>query len=574
MGAPALNGLIEELTGVKYVDRLIELAVKKADVADRRLDALGEDLRDPGELEMILDDSKLALETAELKIEKLEPEIEQLKAAMARARRELNEAHDHNNKADETNLTIRELQTRVETLRSSYEVLKGDFEKMEVPDTSDLSEVLQGAVTELERMEAEIEAYEAEHHESDKHTEWLDENESRLVNQSENLETHKELSTDLTKAEKEMKAALEKYSTAQNALADAQNSETKAVCKTCQRPFDQKHLDEVRKKIPNLIKTAEETQADYAKAEAKVSDLRTKLAQLSRKLPPENWKEQIGIHKTLAAASKNRLEKLPQPTHEEITAAKQKVETLKQKKRMQAVNIRLHTEAGQRAERAKSAMDKAKKELDSVEAITKVAVDALIERHSAAVMVLSERSAERTAAAGEVSRLKAGIDELSISVRKARQLWQDRIDAETTKARYSKFARWLRENKAAFLNDTWAGLLALVSEFCSEVTSGVLEEVGRDPDGDFWFREEGVVRPILAASGGQKSIVGVGLRLALPSLLPASLGFIGLDEASADLNEEHAAALAGALRASERQVILVTHREGEEFSSDAVVVLE
>jgi exonuclease SbcC len=574
MGAPALNALIEELTGVKYVDQLIELAVKKADVAERKLETLGDNLQDPAELQTIIDDTSLAVEAKELEVAKLDPEIEKLRKEVTQIKSDLDTARQSNEKAEARALKIIELKTRVEGCQSTYDAMKADLAKMQPPDTSDLETLLKDAVTEMERLDAEAEAYETEHHEHDKHEAWLDQNEDKLSDQSVNLAMHRQASSELVNAEKEMRDAAEKFTTAKLAHSEAEAAQKNAVCGACQRPFDQKHLDAIQAKLPSLTRKRDETCAEFEKCEAKVTELRKEIARLSRVLPPEDWAEQIGTRRTLLAASKNRLEKLPVPNAEVMEKAREEVAELRNKKRMRLTMNRLYGEATQRVERAETALTKAKNELESTEPLAKVAVEGLIERHVAAVTALSERSAVRSAAAAETDRLKSDLNALKTSLQKAQKHWQDRLDAESVKTRYTKFARWLRENKAAFLADTWAGLLALVSQFSSEVTSGYIEEVGRDPDGDFWYREEGYVCDISASSGGQKSIVGVGLRLALPSLLPASLGFIALDEASSDLNEVHSAALAGALRTSERQVILVTHREGEQFSSDSVVVLE
>ena len=78
---------------------------------------------------------------------------------------------------------------------------------------------------------------------------------------------------------------------------------------------------------------------------------------------------------------------------------------------------------------------------------------------------------------------------------------------------------------------------------------------------------------MVSASGGMASICGVALRMALDHVLAQSVGFVVLDEPSSELNDEHAASLGGALRGQQRQVILVTHREGEEFVSDTVISL-
>lgn len=151
---------------------------------------------------------------------------------------------------------------------------------------------------------------------------------------------------------------------------------------------------------------------------------------------------------------------------------------------------------------------------------------------------------------------------------------QTRKNLEGQAGGFGGLRKYLRDNKAAFMSDMWEQLMALTSEFVGQVTEGDVTAIGRDNDGDFWLEEDGERRPILAASGGQRAISGVGLRLALPSLLPTGSRLILLDEPSAELSDSTAAALAGALKAQDRQIILVTHREGEEFVSDSTITLE
>jgi DNA repair exonuclease SbcCD ATPase subunit len=141
-------------------------------------------------------------------------------------------------------------------------------------------------------------------------------------------------------------------------------------------------------------------------------------------------------------------------------------------------------------------------------------------------------------------------------------------------ASFSGLRKYLSDNKAAFMGELWDQLMALTSEFANQVTEGDITAVGRTEDGEFWMEEFGVRKPMIAASGGQKSICGVGLRMALPSLIPGGSRLILLDEPSAALTEEMSSSLAGALKAQDRQIVLVTHRSGEEYLSDVVVTLE
>ena len=115
--------------------------------------------------------------------------------------------------------------------------------------------------------------------------------------------------------------------------------------------------------------------------------------------------------------------------------------------------------------------------------------------------------------------------------------------------------------------------MALTSQFVFDVTGGRIERIERSENGEFLYVEDGRTMAYTRLAGGFKAIAGVGLRLALSSLLPAGVSVLVLDEPSSELRDDMAAALAGALRAQDRQIVLVTHRVGEEYTADAVTEL-
>ena len=74
------------------------------------------------------------------------------------------------------------------------------------------------------------------------------------------------------------------------------------------------------------------------------------------------------------------------------------------------------------------------------------------------------------------------------------------------------------------------------------------------------FTEDGYTDEVITASGSQRSIMALGVQLALDTLLPNTLGALLLDEATADMDEAHATALTQALANSNRQVVMISHR--------------
>jgi DNA repair exonuclease SbcCD ATPase subunit len=137
--------------------------------------------------------------------------------------------------------------------------------------------------------------------------------------------------------------------------------------------------------------------------------------------------------------------------------------------------------------------------------------------------------------------------------------------------KYTAFVAWLRKNKADFMQNIWNGILTSVSQFASTSTSGVISEVMRSSDGEFFFMEQGESEPLPVsgcASGGQKAIMGTGLKLALSQYLPQGFGFMLLDEPSSELNQEHTVMLSAALKGTGQQIVMVSHREADEAMCD------
>ena len=79
--------------------------------------------------------------------------------------------------------------------------------------------------------------------------------------------------------------------------------------------------------------------------------------------------------------------------------------------------------------------------------------------------------------------------------------------------------------------------------------------------------------PVEAASGAQRSIMGLGVQLALSEMLPSSLEALMLDEPTADMSETVSLALATLLSKSDNQILMISHRELDGAVSDNAIHL-
>lgn len=147
------------------------------------------------------------------------------------------------------------------------------------------------------------------------------------------------------------------------------------------------------------------------------------------------------------------------------------------------------------------------------------------------------------------------------ALEKARQAHEAHAQLAARKLNLEQFLKFLRTNRDRFLASVWEGILNYASLFTTTCTDGVIQRVQRDDSGVFSFTERDVDQPIEAASGAQRSIMGLGVQLALSHLLPCPLSTLLLDEPTADLDAEHSLAMTSLLASESGQVIMISHRD-------------
>lgn len=138
----------------------------------------------------------------------------------------------------------------------------------------------------------------------------------------------------------------------------------------------------------------------------------------------------------------------------------------------------------------------------------------------------------------------------------------------------SDLQKYLRTNRAKFLEDSWVSLTHYASHLIAATTEGLMTTLSRSDSGDFTIIENGQLVPIEELSGARKSIVGLCLRLSLAHLFYGSGGFVLLDEVTADCSEGNAARIAGMLRGLPSQVIMVTHRQGDAVNANHSILID
>lgn len=134
--------------------------------------------------------------------------------------------------------------------------------------------------------------------------------------------------------------------------------------------------------------------------------------------------------------------------------------------------------------------------------------------------------------------------------------------------------KYLRSNRDRFLQELWGQVMAYASNVAIACTGGDIERVERTSDGSFQFIEEGEIAAIEGASGAQKSIMSIGVQLALDLLLPDTFGALLLDEPTSQMDAERSLALTQTLAETGRQIIMVSHREMDATVAQGHIHLE
>lgn len=117
----------------------------------------------------------------------------------------------------------------------------------------------------------------------------------------------------------------------------------------------------------------------------------------------------------------------------------------------------------------------------------------------------------------------------------------------------------LSNSRTKFISEAMATIFSVASEFAKLSTNGDIEEVLFD--GNIKYKENGVVRGKLAASGAQQAVIGLGMKLGIANLVVSDFGAILLDEATAAMSEEISLQTSLAMGSLCEQSIAISHRK-------------
>lgn len=135
---------------------------------------------------------------------------------------------------------------------------------------------------------------------------------------------------------------------------------------------------------------------------------------------------------------------------------------------------------------------------------------------------------------------------------------------------YARLVQFLRDRRQQYLKEVWDTIMHIGSKLVRTASKDTITTISND-EGDFYYVEDGISAPTASASGAQKAMIGVSLRVGLARALYGKDSLLIFDEPTADCREHNAASLAAMIAGSAKQVLLITHRETDQALAENIV---
>jgi len=218
-------------------------------------------------------------------------------------------------------------------------------------------------------------------------------------------------------------------------------------------------------------------------------------------------------------------------------------------------------------------LQKSKSRLESLKEVKDVSVEDFKEVLQTAkdkeVLHKSEYNAWRL----ELVTLKSKIEASENTLKTYKGVYTRVVSQQNLGQAYTSIGSLISKHRAALMGSVWAGLLKESGDFVRMCTSGDVNSLSLDEKFNLMYEEHGHTLPLDAASGSQKSLIGLGLRVAIANLLPSKVDFLLLDEVSSDMEEAVSALAMSAVRLSSKQALVISHRHQDLTTSDNLIGL-
>lgn len=144
------------------------------------------------------------------------------------------------------------------------------------------------------------------------------------------------------------------------------------------------------------------------------------------------------------------------------------------------------------------------------------------------------------------------------------------VEHATLAKKYSRLVQFLRDRRQQYLKEVWDTIMGVASRLVMTASQGTITKVSND-EGDFFYEENSILAPTASASGAQKAMIGVALRVGLARALYGKDSLLIFDEPTAECSEHNAASLAAMIASSAKQVLLITHRDTDQSLAQNII---
>jgi DNA repair exonuclease SbcCD ATPase subunit len=551
LGAGELHKIVDHVSGANLVNAVIARASARANEAEAGLRAIGEAV-DLKELNERLSGLKELVDTLTSK----EHSIRHAQAGESARHRQLELefqaalAHNEAVRRSEEALTsvrqrIADLESRTTESRTALDMLRGELERT------------QGVRAEYEAMAARWAAHEGAAAELRREEEALKRLKDKRADALDRLPDVEYESIDLDALQMKRDAAFARHQSASQRVSDLKRSSETARCHACGRPFE--GYDEA-----TLLQGLMQAQDEAAEAGRALTRLDQEFSQSSRLLSlhavERGLAQQVEEQERRVAEALRRLNAAVCEPADVVESARMRAESWSRKRADYEALHRVDAQDRQRLEAAEAERDRLVAEQAETGSST-VHVQPLLEEVRELGKALQLRAQQLEAVRADLGQARLRFESLASEIARAEATEARRAELLEGKTSSAALAKYLRDNRDRFLSSLWSQVMGFASSFAATCTGGAISEVVRTEDGGFGFVEDGFSDDVITASGAQRSIMALGVQLALDTLLPDTFGALLLDEPTADMDVVHSATLTQALAGTGRQILMVSHRD-------------
>ena len=340
-------------------------------------------------------------------------------------------------------------------------------------------------------------------------------------------------------------------------LTSVRSQITSGVCSECKRPYDDaSHIDLLRESLTTLLAKRGEYEEEVVTADTltkKAKRLETAyLAALrqctdARALLAKCYKQMEELKESLL-----RLPRL-KPLKEAEVLGDRYTQLMTMRKEVEAQVVEVLAEAKTRlrldAEYAKLTKPSGTfLDLTSQYSVLQVKADTLADASALAL----KNELDKAYAESEIKALEVAFESHSKVKDSVTQLG-------ITQSNYTTINTVVNASRGKIIDSGFAQILAIASEFVATCTGGDISEVYLG-DGGIRYKEGEHNRGTVCASGAQKTLIGLGLKLGMSQIVASPFGCLLLDEVSADMDADISLACLTVLGDYCQQAIAVSHR--------------